>query len=109
MAVMAGISPSVLERILGMEEGNGYNRGLCSVSLAGWPCRVSQALRIWLRTQWLKANVAGVHHPKDKSWPSFDSPAAAPRAVLSSTSPLLTSACAVMAAPSSASAYKTPQ
>jgi hypothetical protein len=81
-----------------MKGGNGYNRGLCSVSLAGWPCRVSQALRIWLQILWLKANVAGVHHPKDKSWSSFDSPAAAPRAVLSSTSSLPTSACAVMAA-----------
>jgi hypothetical protein len=23
----------------------GYNRRLCSISLAGWPCRVSQALQ----------------------------------------------------------------
>jgi hypothetical protein len=89
---------SVLGRILGMKGGNGYNRGLCSVSLAGWPCRVSQALRIWLQILWLKANVAGVHHPKDKSWSSFDFPAAAPKVVLSSTSSLPTSACAVMAA-----------
>jgi hypothetical protein len=56
MAVIAGMSSSQLERIKGMGSEYssgcrewlvqaGYNRRLCSISLAGWPCRVSQALR----------------------------------------------------------------
>ena len=48
-----------------------YNRGLYSVSLAGWPWRVSQRWRDFRGTL--------SRPPKDKSWSSFDSPAAAPR------------------------------
>ena len=73
MAVTAGMSSSWLKRMRGKksedadcegdtlnhwlgflldtvicrsaDEPAGYNRRLCSISLAGWPCRVSQALQ----------------------------------------------------------------
>jgi len=79
-----------------------YNRRLCSVSLAGWPCRVSLRCK-----SGVSAANAPAHHPKDKSWSSFDSPAAAPRAGLSTTSSLPTSACAATAASSNAWASTT--
>ena len=65
----------------------GYNKRLFSVSLAGWSCRVSQALEERIRLD--------NSHPKDKSWSSFDSPVAVPRPARFSTSSSLTSATAV--------------
>ena len=50
----------------------------------------------------------GLLHPKDKSWSSFDSPAAAPRPVRSTTSLWPTSATVATAVSSSASVFYNP-
>jgi len=46
------------------ERGAGYNRGLFSVSLAGWPCRVS---RRWknIVSRFSSSNTKACDPPKD--------------------------------------------
>jgi hypothetical protein len=45
----------------------GYNGRLFSVSLAGWPCRVSQRWKNSVGELVIKQS-GPPHHPKDKSW-----------------------------------------
>src|SRR3990167_1326921 len=96
---MAGVSASVLGRILVMDSQKVIME---SYSECHWP---GGQLRVSTLNLMVESNFC---HPKDKSWSSFDSPVAVLKHARFSISLWLTSAHAVMVASLSVSVFTTP-